>query len=732
MARRRLGFRIALGTALLAPVAVWACFPLLSLTFENDQRLAPISQKIDYVTVMRALVPRSPWCPASADGQGACAGGADGGRASRLAGLDEAAAAAIEQKEQPVTLPASAAIYFQGADAFAAKNFRGAAGYFNALLRRPKDGTASRHVLAAFMLGRSYAALGDSGAAISAFGQARSLAASGEADPSFLATESLGEEARLHLARKEYGLAVRQYAEQAADGDDGALVSLTIAARRILADRAALPASVEDPLLQRLLIEAVFADTEPAPENAESLPAWGTVDASLAPEIGDGGIALVQAIRAAHTRTVGAVKLAQLAYSAGADDAARDLLAGQNGVVADWLRAKLALKSGNMVAAADAFAAAFRGIAAGQGDPAEEFSRGALAGDAATMAFMQAQFPQAMDILLSADGNFSSEIDYLGEYLISIDALEQFADQAAAGNTIRRGHASLLAEILARRLMRLQRFDEALVYFHRAGVSADTIKAAEDYVAARQQAAAASPGILRARALWQAAWLMRLHGIDIAATLVAPDNAGEGGNFPGLYGQDNSQPDAEGLFWGRGRPRLAQEKALIAANAPVPNRRFHYRYVASELAQQAAAEVEPRSQAYAALLCHAAQMLRPPRTLRSPEIIRAELAASVARKVASWSAQDIDRLVTDEVRDRAAIDAIWRRYVANGAAVPFAGHFAKACPEPDFDGIAKTQAKLRHIALRGLLHRAKPVVIPIGVVALLAAGVFAWRRRRAA
>src|SRR5207253_2489631 len=48
------------------------------------------------------------------------------------------------------------------------------------------------------------------------------------------------------------------------------------------------------------------------------------------------------------------------------------------------------------------------------------------------------------------------------------------------------------------------------------------------------------------------------------------------------------------------------EKSRLAANG-IPTRRFHYRALAIDLAQEAANFVPPRSQAFAALMCKSIQ-----------------------------------------------------------------------------------------------------------------------------
>ncbi|HLM45866.1 MAG TPA: hypothetical protein VK458_18500, partial [Myxococcaceae bacterium] len=85
----------------------------------------------------------------------------------------------------------------------------------------------------------------------------------------------------------------------------------------------------------------------------------------------------------------------------------------------------------------------------------------------------------------------------------------------------------------------------------------------------------------------------------------------------------------------------------LTAHAPPHTVRFHYRSTAADLAEKAAALVPPRSQAYAALLCHA------------------------ARFVSSTEPERVQRL--------------WSTYVKNGALLSKKMMFGQSCPEPDFE-----------------------------------------------
>ncbi|HEX9521829.1 MAG TPA: hypothetical protein VF949_02610 [Reyranella sp.] len=113
------------------------------------------------------------------------------------------------------------------------------------------------------------------------------------------------------------------------------------------------------------------------------------------------------------------------------------------------------------------------------------------------------------------------------------------------------------------------------------------------------------------------------------------------------YGMGQSSPSG----WRKSPSALLgpDEESRFAASAPKPDVRFHYRSIAADRASAAADLLPKRSQAYAATLC--------------------------------WAA----RFAIDS-SNQAKADAIYRRYVANGAYQAWARDFGQICPAPDFEG----------------------------------------------
>lgn len=118
-----------------------------------------------------------------------------------------------------------------------------------------------------------------------------------------------------------------------------------------------------------------------------------------------------------------------------------------------------------------------------------------------------------------------------------------------------------------------------------------------------------------------------------------PDYAYWDGSYEGGVGPERDQ--IKGSFVTPG------ERRRFAASKIEPDRRFHYRHIAASLAARAADFLSPRSQAFAAVLCHAT-----------------DWALSIGED--------------DEARQ------LYRRYVKHGALFPWAVHFGHECPEPNF------------------------------------------------
>jgi len=605
-------------------------------------------------------------------------------------------------------LPAAVRLYTAGAVDFAHERQAAAALHFEAVLALPDDDGAARAVWAAYMLARLRRLDGDVAGAADRFRLVRTLALRGMPDPLGLAVASYGEEAGLHLAaaktlpsadpamRRELAAAVALYAEQAARGSDSGIQSLRLVAEKAMGDDALLTVAVTDPLIQRLLIIYALARAQD-PEmdlSYDDNAAYNPKPIDGKPPDNSRLVALVDAIdRSAAPPVDGADRLSVLVYEIGRYDLAERLAGKTSGPLAAWIRAKLALQKGDLSGAAALYAEATRSLPATPGAGALDDSNiRLLIGERGTLALARGEITDALYYLFRA--HYWGDVAHLADRILTADELKRFVDDTPAApadsatpviddSTAQWSAADMtsrLRNLLARRLVRDGRFAEAAIYFTDPKIAV----AATAYARALDDATRRWSGIARARGWYGAATLARESGMALMGFEGAPDFAYWQGGLDDGIGQQKLE----------GTLITPDERARFERTAPTPDRRFRYRYIAVDQALRSAALLPPRSQAFAAVLCRAT----------------------------GWM------LGTSGADDTAA--ALYRIYRARGAALPWAAHFGRDCPEPDFTGAERllwTQplAQVRHSARR---HAGW---IGAGLAAAAAGlGGWAWRRRR--
>ncbi|WP_386066319.1 hypothetical protein ACFJIW_17500 [Tahibacter sp. UC22_41] len=648
-------------------------------------------------------------------------------QAMRESADDAAAWAAGEGLAQDVRL------YLAGARAFQAGETEVARRRFEAVLALPADQRSRRGVWAQFMLGRVRLAFdvhydADQLAAIAAgkgaadpavvamdkitqaaaadFQAVRAAVAAGAADPLGLAVASYGEEAQLHLARDETAAAVKLYAEQAAQGSASGRASLLFVARGLFADEATLQKALADPLLQRLLAayvytrsnELIYASGE-EPESAGD----GAADAAQAATEANAGKAMLERYYtavAASTGEIGGVdRVAAAAYRAGRYELAAKLAPRSETAMAWWVRAKLALRAGDDKAAADAYVKASQAFPRSEDwgpVPQEGYDYEGLApacrvdGERAVLALGRGDYAEALTLFHAGKGQYWMDEAHVAERVLSVDELKQFVDARVPAPTtaakpdengwVARSPDEQLRALLGRRLLRVGRYAEAAAYF-----PPDLRDKAADYANARTDAAKLK-AIERSEALYRAARLARESGMELLGLELAPDAA----VFDGAY--EWSEPELD-----KQDKKLVgtDEAQRLVASQPQPVQRFHYRFVAADLANQAADLVPARSQAFAALLCSAT----------------------------GWVING----------DSALAQRYYRRYLADGPYLAWAGNFGTAgyaCPAPDFAAAEKRRKFEQMRWAKQVLRRAAPFVAAgLGAIGLVVV-VLLLRQRR--
>jgi cellulose synthase operon protein C len=626
-------------------------------------------------------------------------------------------ASSVEEAMQAAaSLPKAHQLYLAGANAFnrrTADDFADAKQNFEAVLALGKEGE-SRAVWAQHMLARIAAFNDSADIARAEFEKVRQLAKSGAPDPLGLATASLGAQAWLDWQKIDAALdaptnaahatrAVALYAEQAASGSTAGSNSLLIAARYLRKNSAVLEIALQDALVRKLMLSYAFSRGFEALGEAgqesyydgkyiDSRQFGGADGAPINPTLLD---TLLNSVPAGQLE--GGDRFAAALYRAGRFDAAKRFADANTSALSHWVLAKLALRNGDKSQAAKAYASAIQtmpkdtlwienGYELGFGD-----AKCRTQAELGTLQLSSGDIDQAMQLFFDAGPEYITDFSYIAERAATTEALQKLVDQktkvvqfskqpeyegseqlvllptpSASMNAAQVAHHHQVRSILARRLMREGKRAQALNYFDQPELQSHA-KAFNDAIASSES----SKGVPRAEALFKAASLAREHGIDLLGYQLAPDYAIWGGAF-GAVEDDAGEPlvPKPDTIW---QSKLESEQFL--KTTAVPNKRFHYRFIAANMAEQAAGELPARSQAFAASLCHATR----------------------------WVIY----------RDEAQGKRYYQRYVKEGAYVPWGGVFGTTqdCPAPNF---ASAQAMLDQQTWqmrKRLLKKALPWVV---------------------
>lgn len=594
----------------------------------------------------------------------------------RLRGLTDAR----QVEAEGAGLPKELSLYLAGAVAFNAGEHGLAADYFRQVLALPADQRGLRSTWAAYSLGRALFALSAEtdaspdllAQARKAFEQARQLTIDGFSDPLELGVASLGEEARVARTAGDWNSAIELYAAQNRHGSGVGYTSLKL----LVADLVAMPEAQLKPLLEGKAVQQLITASLISRLN------WSFGEQ---PEVERKMIKLLQA--STRGSLDNADRLAAMNYQQGDYATAKTFLehAGDGGL-AWWLRAKLALRDGDKAAAVAAYAKAAQAFPQDESwgerrtpdwafETVEPKCR--VEGESAILALQRGDYLQAFDQLYRSKDIYWFDAATVAERVLTVDELKQYVDaqvpappaltQQDRDNYVPLPVAAQLRNLLGRRLLREERYDEAVAYF-----DSDTLrKKAKWYGELRHDAESKWWPSKRASAYFQAAHLARFDGMELLGYEMAPDYATFGGN----YSLESTE-----LKVG---PLVADEEVKRQqASAAQPDQRYHYRYVANALASQAADHLPHTSQAFAAVLCAAT----------------------------GWSP------------DQAEKTALYKRYVKEGPYVQWAVSFGEHCPEPDFQNADKRYVTQALSPLRETLRPYKRW-LEIGAGVVLAAVV---------
>lgn len=574
---------------------------------------------------------------------------------------------------------------------------------FQAALDLDDQAKKPRAVAAAYMLGRSYVLRGasdDLDKAENSFVLTRTLARSGMPDPNGLAVASFGEQARLRRAHGDLASAIGLYAEQATRGSVEGVASLKWVAQAMYKDPATAASIENQPLAQRLLIAYALEVND----NGRM------TDFVYRPHEDDGiyydlfdpkGIApiLDAAKKWSRDKIAYPDRLAALAFRAGDRAFAATLLDGQDTALAWWLRAKLLVADGKLAEAEGAYQKSMDASkASSDGVAISKTNQLFVCGELVQLKRARGNYTRSIEQQADCDriegGYLGRDVrTYLAERVLTTPELKQFVDAMSAEAT-KEGGGALLRSVLAHRLAREGHMPEAVAYtnaesggFLSTGpmdtglpIYKSEREMFQAYLQARDQAEHGASPVERASAWYRLALLTRSHYASIM---------GHGSRL--ATGKVPLKPEFPGAS--------ADEQARLIRNHPSPDEDSLPWYTAYDQAMEAAKLVPARSQAYAAMLCHAAHWMH-----QAPEV---------------------------EGHDRvAAFKNAYSMYLKNGAYVTWGKTFGHECPDPDF-GRAAQPAMIREGAgLRARIGRHLAVAIGALVLLVVGAGLLVWRVRR--
>ncbi|MBW7981745.1 hypothetical protein [Enterobacillus tribolii] len=581
-----------------------------------------------------------------------------------------------EAEQMKVDLPEAARLYTLGALAFHLRDGAKAADYFRQVLALPAEQQSDWGLKARYSLGRAlmgdFPAQEEGGAtatdgraepaalreALQVFGEVVEAVKAGAPDPAYLSLASLGQAGRISVWLGDLPGAAHLYARQAAQGDPVGGLSLQYLSAYLIktANRAALEKSIDDPLIQQLVTIELFTRSG----NLQ----WA--DNNNSPEDVARTVSGVVELLGRHVKTgfAGSDRLAALAYRAGNYPLTETLLknAGDGGL-SWWLRAKMALRKGDVATATANYARAAAAFPSDEswGDQRNEsFEQENIvpvcrvSGEQAILALNRGEYVQAMTLLYRGKDIYWQDVADIAERVLTLDELRQFVDKNAPPPATplkpRAGEQYdwqpltpdlQLRELLARRLMRVGRYEDALRYFDIPNYR----QSAQELAGLLAQGAdKKSNKVARAGAYYQAAVRLRTEGMALTGYEMTPDYAVYEGSFSYLGDAFDTRERKEKSWIS------VAEASRAKQSLPVADQRFlHYRWQAVKLAEKAADLLPPKSQPYAAVLCNAA----------------------------GWVI----------ARDAKTGRALYKRYIANGTQYDWTPGFGYNCPKPDFGSV---------------------------------------------
>jgi hypothetical protein len=290
-------------------------------------------------------------------------------------------------------------------------------------------------------------------------------------------------------------------------------------------------------------------------------------------------------------------------------------------------------------------------------------------GELGVLRLARRQYYEALDILLHS--GYWVDAAYIAEFVLTPDELAAYVERQwpePEGEPVKTHDSEFtgymrfdeqgelrpeetqprLRYLTARRLARLERWDEAMDFFParwkpRLTAFVEALDRGRDPASSAEE---------RAQSLWEAAQIARQEGMELFGTEVEPDwTLMDGQHEMGAISKLRlalpiEEPRSE---WPNPRdwgvetklvPSTPDEKRRIRSHEPSPNIRFHYRYLASDLAWEAVRLMPDNTEATARVLWTAGTWLKN----RDPQAADRFYKALVRRCGETPLGQEADRL----------------------------------------------------------------------------------------
>ena len=483
----------------------------------------------------------------------------------------------------PEILPDEFRYYLEGALAYYKTDTAAAALAWGKLLELPAEQRSFRSVTAHFMLGKIC-----DNPDHDHFRQVRLLAQEGYADSLGLAAASYGREGRLMMDHHRYLQSIHLYLEQWGAGYGNAVQSLKRVAAEAwrYVDERGLAVLVNDEKARGVL--TAYLLTEYSGANTGVLRKR-----------------LIEALPASQELSMAeAGRFALLEYEENNVSAARLWLdyASSDDALALWVRSKLLLRSGKIDAGRVLLLSLAEQMSAGP-DWNRLDTRVAW-GELGVLQLREQRYADAATAFYNARS--WQDCAYVLDCLLTTEELLTWVDEFKRIEDYDLGDPRAL---LARRLMREARFNEALRYFD-AAASVH----AEAYIKHMQYASnAAHEDVERARAYWRVARLLNDHGMQLLGSELDPDFAWLEGRY--TWGNVKAERKAQQYLEDYRLNAVAEAEMNRARETEVkPYVRYHYRYRAIGLAELAAGLLPNNDENAARIYCVAGAWVK----LRDP------------------------------------------------------------------------------------------------------------------